>query len=296
MRLPRTRGDGPVALFMISYLTKAPPHSRGWTRGPRETAERHRGSPALAGMDPSPPPAAPAPRRLPRTRGDGPCSHASESRTTPAPPHSRGWTVGVGKIMGTVLGSPALAGMDPRSARSAAESPRLPRTRGDGPGRSCRSGRDIWAPPHSRGWTRAAEISADRIDGSPALAGMDLAPAGVDRPWRRLPRTRGDGPTRGKQGGVAGAAPPHSRGWTWLAPPVTVEAAGSPALAGMDPCGEESHGNARRLPRTRGDGPGRSHRSRHPAGAPPHSRGWTMASLWCPSRSTGSPALAGMDL
>jgi len=50
-----------------------------------------------------------------------------------APPRTRGWTHGLLPQHRPRLGSPAHAGMDLSSPRSAAERLRLPRARGDGP-------------------------------------------------------------------------------------------------------------------------------------------------------------------
>ena len=97
LRLPRTRGDGPVSNVGRRFRKSAPPHTRGWTHGRDRHAGRRHGSPAHAGMDPSrwqtepqterlpahagmdPSPA--SARRnlnwLPRTRGDGPESERS---------------------------------------------------------------------------------------------------------------------------------------------------------------------------------------------------------------------------
>ena len=93
IRLPRTRGDGPLA---AGYL-----------------AAYEGGFPAHAGMDPAIRRACSAASRLPRTRGDGPASQASSSSSTAASPHTRGWTrLGDGRER-RERGFPAHAGMDP---------------------------------------------------------------------------------------------------------------------------------------------------------------------------------------
>ena len=70
--LPRTRGDGPhVETSSIGALT-ASPHTRGWTPSRSLTTSLASGFPAHAGMDPRGRSRARGPRRLPRTRGDGP--------------------------------------------------------------------------------------------------------------------------------------------------------------------------------------------------------------------------------
>ena len=52
-RLPRACGDGPSTCWPKVESIMAPPRLRGWTRVPRPRRHRDRGSPALAGMDPS---------------------------------------------------------------------------------------------------------------------------------------------------------------------------------------------------------------------------------------------------
>ena len=76
-RLPRTRGDGPITEWMPSWMAWASPHTRGWTRrdGPRTWHQP--GFPAHAGMDPPRKRWRQQPRRLPRTRGDGPWRHVA---------------------------------------------------------------------------------------------------------------------------------------------------------------------------------------------------------------------------
>src|ERR1700730_14260545 len=70
-------------------------------------------------------------------------------------------------------GSPARAGMDPTTDLSSARTPRLPRTRGDGPWTGGVSGLTTTAPPHARGWTRISMRTRQHARGSPARAGMD---------------------------------------------------------------------------------------------------------------------------
>ena len=144
---------------------------------------------------------------------------------------------------------------------------RLPRTRGDGPKSASYPGkRDrAWAPPHTRGWTRALDPSIrscpDRAP--PHTRGWTLLRSQVRRHTcvDGLPRTRGDGP-----GSLA------RKSWTRAT-------SGSPAHAGMDPSGPSSAMRQRA------------------ASAPPHTRGWTRVSTATPCAPChlGSPAHAGMD-
>src|SRR3546814_4200391 len=75
------------------------------------------------------------------------------------------------------------------------------------------------------------------------------------RQW--LPRTRGDGPMTVTTSGVADWAPPHPRGWTLDELMQDDPDGGSPAPAGMDLSFSARPSAAKRLPRTRGDGPHR---------------------------------------
>jgi CRISPR-associated endonuclease Cas1 subtype I-E len=57
-----------------------------------------------------------------------------------------------------------------------------------------RPAENMEAPPHTRGWTRAAFRSRETVHGSPAHAGMDPRVSSRAFLKGRLPRTRGDGP------------------------------------------------------------------------------------------------------
>ena len=232
---PRTRGDGPDAIFRVSPTKQFPPHSRGWTRPRPLHAALPAVSPALAGMDPAREDGHNAARSFPRTRGDGPRPHSAERLHVGFPPHSRGWTPDPELHGGPGDVSPALAGMDPAPTGFTGRRIRFPRTRGDGPAVALRHWFLRTFPPHSRGWT--APLVAPGLVGhvSPALAGMDPQRSWTTGNRRRFPRTRGDGPGWGSDVGQVLEFPPHSRGWT----PVRIVRRSiglvSPALAGMDP-------------------------------------------------------------
>ena len=172
-----------------------------------------------------------------------------------APPPTRGWTGGPRDRLAHPAGSPAHAGMDRLGAAWPGVARRLPRPRGDGPlawraGPSTRR-----APPPTRGWTCDMPALPDLPSGSPAHAGMDPDwPADADRA-RRLPRPRGDGPSRPPRSATDSTAPPPTRGWTVGGAVDDAAALGSPAHAGMDrTCGSAETWSTR-LPRPRGDGP-----------------------------------------
>ena len=176
MRIPRTRGDGPFGAPVQRRLEMDSPHARGWTRqypaparaaagfparagmDPRSegsAAASRGGFPARAGMDPRLRVARPIPRRIPRTRGDGP--------------------IHVSAASGAAGGFPARAGMDRASPRARSSSSRIPRTRGDGP--------------------LSAMLTDVSVAGFPARAGMDPAWSRCWPASARIPRTRGDGPS-----------------------------------------------------------------------------------------------------
>ena len=131
--------------------------------------------------------------------------------------------------------------------------------------------------------------------GSPAHAGMDPRPMLTCDLSPRLPRTRGDGPFWLWATSSAPGAPPHTRGWTRQKPRILPRQCGSPAHAGMDPRCLRRIDRQRRLPRTRGDGPGICSIAPPMASAPPHTRGWTLHLIGHTVQIDGSPAHAGMD-
>ena len=91
-RLPRTRGDRPGIDSADVTAPKAPPHTRGSTLHGRRAAHEARGSPAHAGIDPTPVRRRSTVARLPRTRGDRPTLEEALIRGRSAPPHTRGST------------------------------------------------------------------------------------------------------------------------------------------------------------------------------------------------------------
>ena len=213
--------------------------------------------------------------RLPRTRGDGPGCRPTAVKGDGASPHTRGWTRRLGGERRQALGFPAHAGMDPRPARAPRPTARLPRTRGDGPVWQ-RMGEDKrLASPHTRGWTPGQSGRVEPGQGFPAHAGMDPSRGFWTTAAPGLPRTRGDGPAAVRNALTAFQASPHTRGWTRPGVAGHVRDRGFPAHAGMDPARSRSRRNARRLPRTRGDGPLTAPRGTLESAASPHTRGWT---------------------
>ena len=90
------------------------------------------------------------------------------------------------------------------------------------------------------------------------------------------------------------AASPHTRGWTHVLRCRGRFVRGFPAHAGMDPDGPRLDMFARRLPRTRGDGPHACCGGTSMMRASPHTRGWTAAGSPDPTHPDGFPAHAGI--
>ena len=216
-------------------------------------------------------------------------------RIVEASPHTRGWTPGVADQGGVQRGFPAHAWMDREPAQRAWRPARLPRTRGDGPTLLRLHADRALASPHTRGWTRSGKCRLELRLGFPAHAGMDLPSPWLPRSRRRLPRTRGDGPLRGKGRSGGAAASPHTRGWTVGHRELLGSSGGFPAHAGMDPGAGRGARRCLRLPRTRGDGPRAITSDRVMLAASPHTRGWTPCRAGAGSIGPGFPAHAGMD-
>ena len=280
---PRTRGDGPTSWSPAAPPLEVPPHPRGWSPHARRPHRLRVGSPAPAGMVPSPVHTWLPFTRFPRTRGDGPQRRPMSPEMVAVPPHPRGWSPASRERWRWASGSPAPAGMVPRR-RSPAPTPiGFPRTRGDGPLPDAAAPALPAVPPHPRGWSLLLGEDRRLAHGSPAPAGMVLGNAASWGFAIRFPRTRGDGPAMGS--GTTGVAwvPPHPRGWSPLAGGVFANALGSPAPAGMVPPAAMVDGVRFRFPRTRGDGPDTEVGSILGMSVPPHPRGWP---LWERGRAT----------
>ena len=172
-RLPRTRGDRPLAGSGQRFTGPAPPHPRGSTLRAARRAIGRCGSPAPAGIDPRSDRAIISGCGLPRTRGDRPKTPPSLVHRAPAPPHPRGSTRRSARSQDLQRGSPAPAGIDPISAPGCSIGAWLPRTRGDRPATVAATGTKLEAPPHPRGSTRTKSCGRCGRAGSPAPAGID---------------------------------------------------------------------------------------------------------------------------
>ena len=134
-----------------------------------------------------------------------------------------------------------------------------------------------------------------RREGFPAPAGMDRR-QGIALPSAaRIPRTRGDGPSRQARLAASRWDSPHPRGWTLRFQDLIAHGWGFPAPAGMDPPTVAPSGEAVGIPRTRGDGPAVHAGATCTIKDSPHPRGWTPRPVPDPVAGEGFPAPAGMD-
>ena len=175
IRFPRPRGDGPADQQIRPTAIEVPPPTRGWPPWVESAAIYGVGSPAHAGM-------APLKVRLTRasavplpTRGWPRGRLFRGQRTVGSPAHAGMARAGNGhsKVTG---GSPAHAGMAPAPHHRAQAQARFPRPRGDGPPTigTCLTGKAV--PPPTRAWPRDTLALHDKINGSPAHAGMAPTP------------------------------------------------------------------------------------------------------------------------
>ena len=314
-RIPRARGDGPLAEGRGGAGRGDSPRSRGWTVRRGGVGRRGRGFPALAGMDPSGACAGGSWSRIPRARGDGPSASPSATWSAADSPRSRGWTPLRRRDLLTVQGFPALAGMDPPAGPGARPPSRIPRARGDGPPLYVDEPDPKKDSPRSRGWTQPLAGRGGRVMGFPALAGMDRRQRWVRERCVGIPRARGDGPKPSHLSRMIAWDSPRSRGWTratgvgglggggfpalaGMDPGAPVSGCltnGFPALAGMDPDKRSGRAAVEGIPRARGDGPASGRRAEVVERDSPRSRGWTPPSRPARAQRLGFPALAGMD-
>ncbi len=254
-RLPRPRGDRPKPAMPARTRMKSPPPPRGSTRALLRGAVIRGVSPAPAGIDPRGWSATRSTRSLPRPRGDRPSITSPVRGATASPPPPRGSTLVHLLVQLVPRVSPAPAGIDPRWMSHPISAARLPRPRGDRPGRYVAKEHLPWSPPPPRGSTRAARLDEVPADVSPAPAGIDPARASIATGPACLPRPRGDRPPTTQRASRLAESTPPPRGSTLASHWSTSAREVSPAPAGIDPCPRRGWSGARRLPRPRGDRP-----------------------------------------
>ena len=113
-RVPRPRGDGPIASGCTSVTNACSPPARGWTGTGLQTPTAIVVFPARAGMDRRQPGTACRGSCVPRPRGDGPYPFGSSVMLVSCSPPARGWTVGGRRHAIANHVFPARAGMDRR--------------------------------------------------------------------------------------------------------------------------------------------------------------------------------------
>ena len=234
-RLPRARGDRPVALFWRGNGDAASPCPRGSTLTIYSSARSTRGFPVPAGIDPS--------------------GFAVASGMGMASPCPRGSTRSADSVRSSAPGFPVPAGIDPIPASGMSPSNRLPRARGDRPLTVAGDVSRETASPCPRGSTRLQSPADRAAAGFPVPAGIDPRFVATALGQIGLPRARGDRPTYAPMEPVRERASPCPRGSTPLSLLPGSPGAGFPVPAGIDPTPAVLPRAGRRLPRARGDRP-----------------------------------------
>ena len=275
--LPRIRGDRPPPTGQLASPKPATPHTRGSTHAVFILNKISYGYPAYAGIDLFPQQGKGGNSRLPRIRGDRPYRRDQCANGIPATPHTRGSTPVHMRRLYRGIGYPAYAGIDRTPAGLGTTLRRLPRIRGDRPLEDRREAKKREATPHTRGSTSSSFFQTSRQRGYPAYAGIDL-------PWElfvvalvRLPRIRGDRPSKGVSLAKRTKATPHTRGSTCLTNGEITREYGYPAYAGIDLLAPVTTEPASWLPRIRGDRPHHQTPGAQPWPATPHTRGSTVS-------------------
>ncbi len=197
-RAPRSRGDGPATDGAKVVEPRCSPLARGWSPVASGHFPRRAVLPARAGM--VPPRAATASNRVsaPRSRGDGPVTVLPPMPIHECSPLARGWSPALHTRPQGPGVLPARAGMVPERTKPWPMATCAPRSRGDGPSTSCSRRQMGQCSPLARGWSRHHRLPRPGRGVLPARAGMV--------PCRRVPvssstsapRSRGDGPERGR--------------------------------------------------------------------------------------------------
>jgi len=171
------------------------------------------------------------------------------------PPPTRGSTPDRSRQGAGRRGSPAYAGIDPRTFLASDRGQGFPRLRGDRPHATFAAMLDYVVPPPTRGSTWTRSTLARLPVGSPAYAGIDPRSSRTTLRQKRFPRLRGDRPASGNIIESPSVVPPPTRGSTGANVRCADPRAGSPAYAGIDPPILSYVTAAPRFPRLRGDRP-----------------------------------------
>ena len=293
-RAPRARGDGPIVAGCEDILVACSPRTRGWSLRAAGRARLDGVLPAHAGMVPTRQPAASAPARAPRARGDGPGRPSLASSSSACSPRTRGWSHPGHRPADHRAVLPAHAGMVPRGSAPPPGTRCAPRARGDGPRRSRPTWHSSGCSPRTRGWSRTPEDIGQGRDVLPAHAGMVPCRPSTRPLDTSAPRARGDGPSPGAATTRLSGCSPRTRGWSRLRVRPGDQAHVLPAHAGMVPNGTAVCPDRRRAPRARGDGPAFRPCRTICALCSPRTRGWSPGHQTSAPRVAVLPAHAGM--
>ena len=132
-RLPRTRGDRPLAFKVLAVFSRAAPYTRGSTPVQHKVIGIALGYPVHAGIDLIAIGSVSCVVWLPRTRGDRPQSARPAQSSFLATPYTRGSTWTTTYSDGPTEGYPVHAGIDLPPRAWMVLRVGLPRTRGDRP-------------------------------------------------------------------------------------------------------------------------------------------------------------------
>ena len=149
--------------------------------------------------------------------------------------------------------------------------------------------------PHARGSTELGLQTISKADVYPACAGIDLRQGFQNGGQCRLPRMRGDRPSREMEFPETLEFTPHARGSTLRTLADYQNALVYPACAGIDPVAGGFRGNRPSLPRMRGDRPRRTLLVARKGGFTPHARGSTLSLILIGNSRSVYPACAGID-
>ena len=234
-RLPRARGDRPVAESPTSRGPESAPRTRGSTLALRANLRAGGVCPAHAGIDHIIAASPSLSAGLPRARGDRPGQSNVSVESLRSAPRTRGSTQGSRPLARDPPVCPAHAGIDPSSSARCSCGLCLPRARGDRPHTARARGRRRTSAPRTRGSTLEVWRSGDQWSVCPAHAGIDPIPSKSTRSSTRLPRARGDRDTGAGTVALAGASAPRTRGSTPFDALQCLPASVCPAHAGIDP-------------------------------------------------------------
>ena len=166
--------------------------------------------------------------------------------------------------------------------------------RGDPPGRSTSSYREIWSTPHARGSTSIHTCDVPGWLVYPACAGIHPLPKPFRTPMPSLPRMRGDPPYSALLALVKNRSTPHARGSTPFPEAHFAVYPVYPACAGIHPAGCCNPLALPCLPRMRGDPPKSMEGESSVKKSTPHARGSTESRVGHTSSLLVYPACAGI--